>query len=426
MVNRTHTPRLLAILVVLLSLAPNRAHAQPQPQPPGAGEAKRDAASPEAKPDAPPPEAKPDAPPKDAPPSASADGDAPRPDKPPAPRVPRLHHAPVSVTPAHQDFLVRADIEHPDLVKRALLLYAHSEASTLSEVEFQRSPDGFYVAVVPAEHVKWPRVAYALEIELTTGERRPVFASRDQPHPVLVPEDLMDIRERALDERLGGRRNVFAGSADVVSFGESIADVRDASGNLTQRTVSDSYFRIEGSYTYRPLRVVTEFSVRAGVVRGKSPVALRDPIPGQSEDERFDVGLNYGAPTVRLRAHDLIHFDIELLTSVTEVGFSWGGGGAILIGDPYGSRLTLGMESIQTFGTRFWSRMDVTAGGGVWIAPIVEVTNMPSAEEYGVRLLGEIAADVGGGFRVAGRGGYQARLATSGGAAFGSTLAYAF
>ena len=142
--------------------------------------------------------------------------------------------------------------------------------------------------------------------------------------------------------------------------------------------------------------------------------------------ERFDVGLNYGAPTVRFRLHDAVHLEGELLTSVTEVGFSWGGGGALLIGDPYGSKLTLGFESIQTFGTRFWSRMDVRANDRFVIAPIVEITNMPSAEDYGVRLLGEAQLEVGSGFAVAARGGYQARLATSGGPAFGATLSYAF
>ena len=75
-------------------------------------------------------------------------------------------------------------------------------------------------------------------------------------------------------------------------------------------------------------------------------------------DDRFRVGLNYGAPTVRVRLSDLAHVEGEFLTSVTEVGFSVGAGGALLIGDPYGSKLTLGFESIQVFGERFYSKLD--------------------------------------------------------------------
>ena len=97
-----------------------------------------------------------------------------------------------------------------------------------------------------------------------------------------------------------------------------------------------------------------------------------------------------------------------------------------MLGDPYGSKLTLGFETIQVFGTRFFSRMDVVASDCIIVAPIIEVTNMPSADQYGVRLLGEVAVEVGGGFSAALKGGYQARAATSGGPSGGATLSYAF
>jgi hypothetical protein len=57
---------------------------------------------------------------------------------------------------------------------------------------------------------------------------------------------------------------------------------------------------------------------------------------------------------------------------------------------------------------------------------VIEVTNMPSAEEYGVRLLGEVSFELAGGFSLAARGGYQARVANSGGPSGGATLSYAF
>lgn len=340
---------------------------------------------------------------------------------PSAPATPKLHHSPPSVATAHETLAVRADIEHPHLVKRALLVYRTADNQTLREVELMRASDGPYRAEVPADDVTWPSLSYAIELELTSGTRVAAFASRSELFTVQVPEDLMDIRERALDQRLGGRRSVFSATGEYVDFGRS--KVQNVPG---VESVRDRYFRIEGSYTYRPLRVVTEFSIRLGLVRGTAPVPVRDLVPGQDESERFDVGLNYGAPTVRFRLHDQIHLEAELLSSVTEVGFSWGTGGALLLGDPYGSKLTLGFEAIQTFGSRFFTRMDVVAVDRVTVAPIVEITNMPSAEKYGVRLLGEVALDLGGGFGAALRGGYQARLATSGGPSAGGTLSYAF
>ncbi len=178
---------------------------------------------------------------------------------------PRLHHAPVSIAQAHADLEIEAAIDSPQLVKRALLLYRVGTDPAIHETEFKRSEQ--YVAIIPGKDVTWPSLEYAIEIERLDGTRMQVFASRDHMHRVEVPEDLMDVRERALAERLGGRRSVFAASAEYVSFGKS--QTSDG-GNI-----NDNYYRVEGSYTYRPLRTVTEFSLKIGVVRGRSPV----PIP---------------------------------------------------------------------------------------------------------------------------------------------------
>ena len=341
--------------------------------------------------------------------------------------APRLHHAPVSVSTAHEPLLVTAEIQHPELVKRAILAYRASDAGTYSEVEFRRGAPGPYVAEVPSDAVNPPELSYVIALEGLDGTRAPVFATRAEPQRVLVPEQLMDARERALLQRLDGRRSLFSISGEYVDFGYSNAKVQASTGLVSGQNVHDEFFRVEGSYTYRPLRTITEFSLRIGVVRGNSPVPLYDAqAPGKSEADRFKVGLNYGAPTVRLRLDDIVHLEAEFLTSVTETGFSVGTGGAFLLGDPYGSKLTLGFESIQVFGTRFWSRMDIRASDRVTVAPLIEVTNMPHADNYGVRLLGEVTGQLGSGFSAGLRGGYQARVSTGGGPSAGATLGYAF
>jgi hypothetical protein len=332
--------------------------------------------------------------------------------------VARVHHAPVSVAEAHQPLRIRAEIEHPELVKRAVVVYRTPDG-VLREVEFLRSSAGPYVAEIPANQLIAPSLSYDIELETTAGQRVAAFASRTEMHSVSVPEDLMDMRERALLQRLGERRSVFHGSGDWVSFGDS-----DARGGA--ESVNDSYFRIEGGYTYRPLRLITEFGVRAGVVRGTSPVPQRELQPGQDESDRYDVGMDYGGASVRFRLHDVVHLDGMLVLGATEVGFAGGGGGQLLLGDPYGTKLTLGFEAVQVFGNRFYSRLDAVVVPGVRFAPIIEVTNAPSAERYGVRLLGELALELGGGVGVAVRGGYQARNFTSGGPSAGATASYAF
>jgi hypothetical protein len=210
-----------------------------------------------------------------------------------------------------------------------------------------------------------------------------------------------------------------------VSFGKSIARVEGPDG-LVERVVNDRYYRVEGAYTYRPLRVISEFSIRVGVVRGSAPVPVRDLLPGQSEDERFDVGLNYGAPSVRFRLGEHWHLDGSFIANITEVGFSAGTGAGLHIGDIHGSKVSFGFEAIQTFGVRFFTQVDIQAVRWLKLSPIIEVTNMPSADDYGVRLLGELGFDIGAGFALAGRGGYQARDFTSGGFSAGGAVGYGF
>ncbi|PKN45003.1 MAG: hypothetical protein CVU63_09565 [Deltaproteobacteria bacterium HGW-Deltaproteobacteria-20] len=333
---------------------------------------------------------------------------------------PRLHHGPVSTAAAGEAFTLQAQIDQPHLVRQAWLVFRSAEGTAMDQVAFLRASEGPYVAQVPGDKVRAPSFAYAIEVETVSGQRIPAFASRKAPFLVTVTPEYDDLREQAVLQRLEGRRSEITASSEYVMFGTTDATLTDANGLTRTEGVRDHYYRLESGYTYRPLRTVAEFSIRLGVVRGRSVV------PGESDSSQFDVGLNYASPRVRFRFDDSIHLETELLTSVTEVGFSMGAGGALLIGDPYGTRLTFGFESVQTFGTRMYTRMDIDAGNGVLVAPIVEVTDMPHADRYGVRLLSEVGIDAGSGFRVAARGGYQARTFTSGGPSAGVSLSYGF
>lgn len=329
---------------------------------------------------------------------------------PPEPR-PALHHSPQSVAPAHADLAITATVTHPHRVRRALLVYRSAESgSSFHEVEFLRGDAG-YVAVVPARDVHHPGFDYTVELELVEGGRTAVFASRAAPFRVSVSEDLMDVRERIALARVGGRRSVVSSSFEYASFGRS----RSASAGQ----VDDSYYRVEATYTYRPLRLIDDFSVHVGAVRGSSPKP-------DASTEGTSVGLNYAAPSVRLRLSDAFRLETTTLVSVTEVGFALGGGAALEVGDPYGSRWRIGFESIETFGHRIFSQVDIQAAPRLRLSPIVEVTDMPHAERFGVRLVGEAQYVWPNGFGVAARGGYQARDATSGGPSGGVRLLWAF
>lgn len=349
------------------------------------------------------------------------------------PLEPEVHHAPLTSSFAHEALRFEVQIDHPELVRWIGLVYRSASGSWRS-VPFLRASSA-YAAVIPAEEIDAPGLAYTIELQRTSGEPRAVFASRAAPWAVEVLEERADVRERATLERLLGRRSLATAGAELASFGNTagrdpipcgVNQVGCAPGALVRPTVADQYWKVEVGYTYRPLRTIAEFSLKGGVVRGQSLARSVNTY----EVERYKVGLNYASPSVRFRLGDSWHLETSLLTSITEVGFSVGGGGALLIGDPYGSKLTLGFETIgigqQYFGSRFYSRLDLTAGERLRISPMIEITDMPHADSFGVRLLTDATIEIAHGFSATLRGGYQARRSTSGGIALGTTLGLAF
>lgn len=345
---------------------------------------------------------------------------------------PRVHHAPPSVAKPHESLTIEVLIDYPQLVRYAGVIYKPA-AGAMKAVPFQRGPGARYIAVIPAEDVTAPEVSYTIEIERVDGTREAMFATRADMHVVQVIEERMDARERLLFERLGKRRSVATARGEFVQFGTTKGRIDLCpDGTLEcpsdqRRTpqVDENFWRVELQYTYRPLRTVAEFSLRGGVVRGQSLVG------STLDQDQYKVGLNYGAPSVRFRLADAWHLEGEFLTSITEDGFAVGLGSSLIIGDPYGSNIMLGFEAIglgegSYFGSRFFSRMDIAATDRFTISPIIEVTDMPHSEHFGVRLLGEAAFYIGMGFSVAARGGYQARESASGGVGLGGQVSLAF
>jgi hypothetical protein len=335
-----------------------------------------------------------------------------------------LRHAPPSTAAGDDDLMIHAEVTHPEQVRETVLYFTTSDGKS-GTVTFQRSVSDDYVAMVPREHLRGEALEYYVAFRLVNGAERAVFGSAERRHRVQVVPSRVSLSEQALLQRLRGRRNAFRVGGEYVDFGRSETEELGPQGTPVTRSVRDRYYRIDGSYTHRPLRVISEFWLRLGVVRGESPVPYTATgLGGEPLGERKTVGLNYGAPGVRFRFADWLFMDSEVLASVTEVGFSAGAGGALLVGDPYGTKLVLGAETVAVFGTRFYSRTELGIHPLVRVAPIIEVTNMPHANQYGVRLLGEVTVDLGHRLGFSLRGGYQARKFDSGGPGVGAGLAY--
>lgn len=347
--------------------------------------------------------------------------------------TPRVYHAAVYSAPPSESLDLEVSFAHPELIRQAVVVM-ETAAGTERIIAFKRSDASAYVATIPAELMKAPGIAYAIEIEHVNGTRIAAFASRALKHPVTVIEDITDTRERALLARLGGRRSILSVGGEYVGFGQNVGthpipcgpeEVECSPDADYTPTIDEHYYRVEAGYTYRSLRTVSEFGFRLGVLRGRSlkPLVVY-------ESDKYDVGLNFGAARVRFRLRDLWQIEGELLTSITEEGFSSGFNIATHIGDPYGTKLILGFERLGltgvTFGNRIFSRMDIVSGSRLLVSPIIEITDMPNARTFGVRLLAELSFKISDGFSAQVRGGYQARKFDSGGPGVGGSLSYSF
>ncbi|MFO0586320.1 MAG: hypothetical protein U0441_02210 [Polyangiaceae bacterium] len=347
---------------------------------------------------------------------------------------PAIHHTPISSAPADEPLTIEVMVDSPHLLRGAGVVYRTGDKWFY--VKLLRTETA-YAATIPAEHMKAPGIGYAIEMEYLDGRRVAEFASRAALHPVVVIPDAAAERESALLARYDGRRSLVSATGEFVRFGYDVLPALPCGakqsactqGESYKPTVDDQYWRVEGSYTYRPLHVVEQFGFRVGVMRGTRPIYTNRPT--EYTAKAYEVGVNYAGAEVRFRAASILHFDLSTLGSVTEVGFSFGAGAAVMLGDPLGTRFTFGWQTIGVtqetyFGTRFYVRLDLPVTRRFELGPSIEVTDMPHAESFGVRLLTDATIGLGKGFALGLRGGYQARVSRSGGPTVGATLQLGF
>ncbi len=330
-----------------------------------------------------------------------------------APRV--VHLAPVQ-TPTGEALEVVARVSSGWRANLELRFRPLGQASW-SRVPFERRSGEDYAAIIAAEDVSAPGLEYFIvsSRERAEGETNH-FASADDPHPVAVLEDDSVALTRRELGRYNDRRAQLRVSSEYVDFGKRRFEFADGDSVL----VPDRYYRLDADFTYRLFRFpLRAFRLGFTQMLGKTPVRDAACLPGNTcvESAGFRAG---GWAELRWRLSPIVDLDTRVLIQATPDGFGIGGRGELRIGDETATHFSIGSEAIAEVGSSFFVRLGWNTVPRFPMAATVELTDYPSSRrDHGVRLVYDVATELGLGIRMGVRGGYQARDQNIGGVSAG-------
>ncbi len=291
--------------------------------------------------------------------------------------------------------------------------YRTSGTAPFTAAELVRKGDTTWVVVVPATAVAAPGLEYYLE-----AENQPVFAGPQWPHAITV--NASDGDERRTRELVTNknRRSRLHTSGEWIDYGTRKQD----GVNL-----EDRYYRIDADFSYRLLAYPLE-EIKVGYTRligdtqadqfmcaGTAPCTVE---AGYKVAGWFELGI---APAEGFR------LDARAAVMATAEGFAVGGRLEARLGEREGNHVATGVEYMADVGTAGFFRLGWGTVPSLPMSATVEVTNMPlSTRDTGVRLVYDVARDVGGGFRIGARVGYAARTQQVAGFTGGGNLTVDF
>lgn len=332
--------------------------------------------------------------------------------KPGEARVFSVQHKPINeltTGPAQMPIL----IDPPDGV-REVVVYVRRPGTTKAAAVKARRVDSGYAAELGEELVQPPGFDYWIIARGRDGTERAVFAGETTPHRVQVYDQPQQAHEREMLATYGGLRNQAVLSGEWVDFGKRTLR------NSGRRP--DDYYRLDASYAYSFFSTVEEIRFTYALVRGES--AKLDASNDQYED--FKPGIDYGKARITWFVLDILRFRTSVLLGFSQEGFEYGGGLDMVIGNPLSANLALGVELIDTMGVTGKLRLGWLAAPRLPMGAGIEVTNFPSSDDTGVRLLYDVGYRFAYFAEATVFGGYQARTSVTGGPAAGAELVLRF
>lgn len=295
----------------------------------------------------------------------------------PAPEGPApLLHVPVVEAPPDRPLPVSFSCEDLRGLGQVELMYRPLNGSTWRSLGFGRLPEGGWVAVIPAEDMAPPGVAYYIRSASGPrgGER---FASERAPQVVRVESPPARAHKAVELERFDGHKSRFSASGWYVNFG-------------AQDELVDRWYGGDFDFTYRVLGAVR--TVRFGVSRMWA-TGIFDGLDGVYNDE---TGLAHGFAELEFQPIDALGITTQVQLGANATSFTAGGRGALRIGPEPGTHVELYGGGTGGLGVYGGMMLNWDTVPKVPMAAGLEVTNWPTAgDDWAVRLLYDMEVPLG-------------------------------
>jgi len=314
-----------------------------------------------------------------------------------------LRHTPRARARTRAPVELTMDVLHPERVS-AVIVHWRIDNAAWAEAEALRA-EGRWTATLPAPSLEARHLDYFITLRTPSGATVAAFARADAPHTTVIRPEDDDVAEAMELSRNARRRLEFNLEGEYVNFGSRPNPNGDVCGAAAGARCDDGWYALRGAVRYRYYRTVRSVTVRAERLAGQGTV--RDRFTGAFTSR--EVGLIAGTVEIELRAHDLFSFSLGAILGADQVSVQGGVLGRLEIGVDRPTRGVLSAQHITGFGTlvsawmRFVPVVSVPMGIGI------EVTDQPSAQRYGARLLFDLGLRLSQNVSLALRGGYGAR-----------------
>ncbi len=300
---------------------------------------------------------------------------------------------------------LRFAVRGADQAGTIVVRHGPSRGRASDEVVATRTGEA-WLAELPAAAVRPPTLFYYAVERMPDGTERPVFASREDPHPVVVLDSATTTSDRERLDAIHGRRYEARAAAQAASFGAR----RLVPGAGPQ---PDRYYGVEGTFAYHLLTAVDRVAVTAGTLRGRATPF--DPEGDLTAADPIEIGIDYGEAQIDWFVAPVLRLLTSALFAVSQEGFESGGAIDVVLGRPSIASLAVGVMGVTTLGWESRLRLGWATVPRVPMGATIAAGNFPAGEDGGIRLLGDVGFVLSPAVLVRLEGGYQGRTNVTGG-----------